>query len=491
MRSVRYVFIVNPKAGSRDRTEEVMSLCKAYFSDGEDWAVIRTEYPGHAEKIAAAEAEKGDEVRVYGYGGDGTLLEIARGLKNHTNAAVGIFPLGSGNDYVRSYGRKEYFLNFDGQIKGHPMKVDMIHTEGGDALNLCSAGLDAKVAYEMIRYKKLPFVSGSMAYNLSLVKCLFQKIGEDFKVTMVTTEGIKTLEGNFIFALAANGQYYGGGYRGAPESISNDGLLDMVLIRKPPLHIIPKMVGLYKRGEHLTAPLFRDLLVYYRGTSMKVEAAKDVVFNRDGECGLQRSESFSVIPAAVNFILPDGVDYGGAMLGERITLRRFREEDYSDFMEFSSDDQVMPIAGSRTLTNEALGRSVFFRKLADPDCFAIELREASKVIGTIKYQQDIRRYHVNSLSIGYELNRNYWNHGYMPEALELMIKNAFENKNIDVLGIGHFEGNDRSRRVIEKCGFKYEGHIRKAIKRFDGEILDDIVYSITKEDYENTIKNNS
>ena len=54
-----------------------------------------------------------------------------------------------------------------------------------------------------------------------------------------------------------------------------------------------------------------------------------------------------------------------------------------------------------------------------------------------------------------------------------MVRCAFERKHVDVLAIGHFQGNHRSRRVIEKCGFQYEGTIRQGFRRYDGQVFDD------------------
>ena len=83
----------------------------------------------------------------------------------------------------------------------------------------------------------------------------------------------------------------------------------------------------------------------------------------------------------------------------------------------------------------------------------------------------------------YELPRAYWGRGYMTEALAAMVRCAFERKHVDVLAIGHFQGNHRSRRVIEKCGFQYEGTIRQGFRRYDGQVFDDVCYSILKEEY--------
>ena len=71
----------------------------------------------------------------------------------------------------------------------------------------------------------------------------------------------------------------------------------------------------------------------------------------------------------------------------------------------------------------------------------------------------------------------------MTEALRAMVQYGFERKGLDVLAIGHFKENSRSRRVIEKCGFHYEGTLSQAFQRFDGKVFDDVCYSILREDY--------
>ncbi len=173
----------------------------------------------------------------------------------------------------------------------------------------------------------------------------------------------------------------------------------------------------------------------------------------------------------------------GEMETPRLILRRWRGEDLEDFLTFASDPEVMLASGSKPVHSEEEVETAFRRALWDSGCYAIVLKETGHPVGKIKFQKDIRRYHVNSLSIGYELARAYWGHGYMPEALRAMIVYGFEKKKLDVLAIGHFVGNDRSRRVIEKCGFRHEGTIPRAFCRFDGKVFDDECYSILREDY--------
>lgn len=173
----------------------------------------------------------------------------------------------------------------------------------------------------------------------------------------------------------------------------------------------------------------------------------------------------------------------GEMETPRLVLRRWRVSDFEDFLSFAADPKVMLASGAQPARNPEEGESFFRRAMWDNGCYAIVLKQTGHAVGKIKFQKDIRRYKINSLSIGYELARDHWGKGYMPEALRAMIVCAFERKKVDVLAIGHFAGNDRSRRVIEKCGFQYEGTILRAYQRFDGKVFDDVCYSILREDY--------
>ena len=82
------------------------------------------------------------------------------------------------------------------------------------------------------------------------------------------------------------------------------------------------------------------------------------------------------------------------------------------------------------------------------------------------------------------LSRRYRHNGYMTEALRAMVQNAFEVMNVEVVAISHFVGNEPSRKVIERAGFIFEGVMPCGFKRFDGEIFDNVCYSILRSEYD-------
>ena len=142
----------------------------------------------------------------------------------------------------------------------------------------------------MVKFKSWPLVSGSMAYNLALVKCLCSRIGSEME-RCSSTKGSAS-PAIFLFVLAGSGQYYGGGYRGAPEAVPDDGLLDFVLVRKVSRFRLATLLKLYKAGQHLHSPKFKDLLYFERGRRMEVRPRQPITANYDGECRRVNSISF-------------------------------------------------------------------------------------------------------------------------------------------------------------------------------------------------------
>lgn len=299
---MRYVFIFNPIAGKKNPFETFSPKIKQFMETHNiPYTFHVTERPAHATELAGKECEAGDDVRIYGCGGDGTLCEIVNGVIGKSNAEIGIFPCGSGNDFLKVFGTEEDFLSVEKQIYAPSKYVDAIHSEQQISISLCSMGLDANVAYNMTKFKKWPLISGSMAYDLALLKVLLSKLGNELKIII---DDEKVYEGNYFFALAANGQYYGGGYRGAPEAIPDDGLLDFVIIKKTKFSKIPPLLKIYKAGEHLKSEKMKDLIIYCRGKKMQILSKIPVITNFDGECKYINDITFEVMPNAVRFIVP-------------------------------------------------------------------------------------------------------------------------------------------------------------------------------------------
>ena len=171
---------------------------------------------------------------------------------------------------------------------------------------------------------------------------------------------------------------------------------------------------------------------------------------------------------------------GAVIETERLTLRRWTMRDMAGFLRFAADPAVMLSAGAVPVLTEEQARGELRRAADDPYVFAIVRKSDGEIVGKIKFQGDYRRYRTHSVSIGYELARAYWGNGYMTEAVRAMVRYAFETLRVDVVAVSHFLGNERSRRVIERAGFYFEGIMPCAFSRADGEVC----YSILRSEYE-------
>lgn len=170
---------------------------------------------------------------------------------------------------------------------------------------------------------------------------------------------------------------------------------------------------------------------------------------------------------------------------DRLLMRLCRLEDAEDIFEYAKDPDVGPNAGwtphgSVEDTREILRRWIDQKELI----FAVTLKDTGKVIGTLGIEQDGQRQGVPGVrSLGYVLSKAYWGRGLMTEAVTAAIQYAFEVLKLELLSVNHYPFNERSRRVIEKCGFHYEGTMRKATRLSDGRVLDHCCYSMTAEEY--------
>lgn len=170
---------------------------------------------------------------------------------------------------------------------------------------------------------------------------------------------------------------------------------------------------------------------------------------------------------------------------ERLILRTWNIDDLEDFYEYAKSPEVGPNAGWKPHESKEESASILNAFINSGEVWAIELKENQKVIGSVGLHADKKRENVNSKMLGYALSANYWGHGIMTEVVNSIIEFAFNELNIDVLSVYHYPFNMRSKRVIEKCGFRYEGTIRYASKLHDGTVVDDMCYSILKDEYLN------
>lgn len=304
---MKHVFIVNPVSGKADASLYLLPrLIDAAAGAGVDYAVELTQHAGHAAEIARQYGDDGGPVRLYACGGDGTLNEVFTGAYPYKNAEVASVPCGSGNDFVRNFGAAEDFLSLADNIAGTAVPVDLVAANGGVSAAICSVGLDSEVAYSIPKYRRLPLCGGQMAYNISIVERFLQPMGHRLRITVDDD----VLEGDYLIATVCNGVAYGGGFRAAPMADLQDGVLDVIMVKKMSRMRIAGVLSKYKNGLHYqngrVVPELSDVLEYRRAQKVLIEPmdGKAVITNIDGECTPADSLSAQVLPLAARFVLP-------------------------------------------------------------------------------------------------------------------------------------------------------------------------------------------
>ena len=298
-----HLFIINPAAGSRDRTESYREKIRAVCeSRGLPYRIQISQAPGDCRRLARAAAETGGEYRIYACGGDGTLNEVADGAAGFPNVAVTVFSGGSGNDFVKLFDDPKAFFDLERLVDAEEVTFDMIRCNETKALNICSVGLDARIGTDVSHYKRLPLLHGFRAYAASTVVNLCKGISEHYAVEI---DG-QRIDGEFTFVCACNGRYYGGGFNPVPEADPTDGLLDVLLVDKVNLFMVPGLIGKYKNGRYQE---LNHLVRHYKTKELKIFCDREVPVNVDGEALYAKEVEFAIADEKLRFFYPRGLSF--------------------------------------------------------------------------------------------------------------------------------------------------------------------------------------
>lgn len=169
---------------------------------------------------------------------------------------------------------------------------------------------------------------------------------------------------------------------------------------------------------------------------------------------------------------------------DRLLLRGWERKDAHALYEYAKNPNVGPAAGWKPHESVRESRTIIDQLFRTNTTWAIVHKATGRIIGSIGLEPDKLRTNIRSRELGYSLSEDYWGEGIMTEAAHRIIRYAFEEMSLVILMIRTSTTNRRSQRVIEKCGFKYEGTLRQAYKIYDGTLRDTMVFSMTREEYE-------
>lgn len=165
---------------------------------------------------------------------------------------------------------------------------------------------------------------------------------------------------------------------------------------------------------------------------------------------------------------------------DRLTLRPTRMSDAEAIFEYASGKNVGVHAGWKPHETIEETREIIETVFSDENVFAIVLKESDKVIGSIGLVADPKRAYDRVQMIGYALGEAYWGRGYMTEAAKALVNYGFGTLDLVMISAYCYPSNERSRGVLKKLGFKYEGRLSLCEKSISGEVLDNECYALKK-----------
>ena len=300
---MKHLFIINPAAGSRDRTkqyqQEIDAVCK---EKGLDYEIKISSAPGNCTELTRQAALTGQPYRIYARGGDGTLNEVAAGAAGFDNVAVTVFSGGSGNDFVKIFNETEPFFRLERLLDCEQTEFDLIQCNGDYSLNICSVGLDARIGTDVSRYKRLPLLQGFRAYAASTVVNVIKGIAEHY---VIEVNG-ERLDGEKTMICACNGRFYGGGFNPVPDADPCDGLMDVLVVEKVSRLQVAQVIGKYKNGLYRQLP---KLIRHFRTDRLKIFCDKETPINLDGELRTGKEIEFVIAPEKLRFFYPKGLTF--------------------------------------------------------------------------------------------------------------------------------------------------------------------------------------
>ena len=299
---------MNPKSGRHKRLghleDTIQMACQErklsyhiYYTVCEGDA---TEYVSSMLRISPDERQ-----RFICVGGDGTLNEIINSDPLNPNAEFGVIPSGSGNDFIKNFTNEKLFSDVVAQIDGTSEKIDLIKCNDYYCINMVNIGFDCAVVKEAVKLKRRKLVTPAMSYILGVVVVLCRKFGT--KMRIIYDDG-EIIDRELTLTAIGNGKYCGGGFKSAPRADLRDGLFDVCAIEKVSRATFISLVGSYKKGTYFESKRAMKVINHKQTSHFRMEFDTPLPICIDGEIKGAKTVDFTMLPKAVNFVIPKGCE---------------------------------------------------------------------------------------------------------------------------------------------------------------------------------------
>lgn len=305
---MKHIFVVNPAAGKGKKLPAILAaITYACEELNVDFEIYHTVTVGDGIRYVREKCEKNpmESIRFYACGGDGTLYEVINGAVGHPNVEVAIVPTGTGNDFIKAFSSPEFFSDIKRQLLGKPEALDLIRYNGRYCINVLNIGFDCDVVQKVSEIKRSALVPSKLAYLFSVANVFTKSFGTNFRIVIDNKE---TVEKEFTLMAVANANYYGDGFKVAPNALLDDGYLNLCLVDKVTRGQFAKLISQYKLGRHVDEngvsryPFIR----YQTCKKILIESYQPLGVCADGEISPYKAVQIEVQPHAIAFSVPKG-----------------------------------------------------------------------------------------------------------------------------------------------------------------------------------------
>ncbi|CQR47330.1 Diacylglycerol kinase [Paraliobacillus sp. PM-2] len=291
--------IYNPTSGREIFKKELPEVLQRFEQAGYETSVHATTGIGDATIAAKRAVERNFDVIVVA-GGDGTINEVINGMAEQINRPkLGIIPVGTTNDFARAlYIPRQIQKAVDVILDNNPVALDIGKVNDHYFMNIAGGGKLTELSYEVP--SKLKTMLGQLAYYLKGIEMLpsLRPIN-----VQIEYDG-KIFEDEIMLFLVANTNSVGGFEKLAPNAEMNDGLFDLLILKKTNLAEFVRLATQALKGNHLED----DRIFYTRANRIKVQTDEKMQLNVDGEFGGLLPGEFVNLHKHIEYFVPESFE---------------------------------------------------------------------------------------------------------------------------------------------------------------------------------------
>lgn len=276
--------ILNPRSGEGAGRRVRPELERELIRRGVTFVLEETEHPGHAVELARAAVHRGAPI-VVAAGGDGTIHEVANGLLQARDdgaperSALGIVPIGTGNDFVKAaLGGTSRKLAYDALGSGRIRDLDVGRAEWDGGVEYFVNGIGTGIDVEVVRQmRRLPRLHGVVSYLVALIRALKHFDPIPLRIRIDDDAAVRKV----MIIAVGNGHCLAGGFHVFPGARPDDGSLDTCVVEELNFLEIVRVLPRVLRGKHVGMPK----VSMDRATDVEIAATGDdpLFFQLDGE----------------------------------------------------------------------------------------------------------------------------------------------------------------------------------------------------------------